>query len=314
MKPVLFVHIPKTAGTSLNTSAEACFGADRLEKDYGKDAPHTSELVQKSIYGEHTVDPFAFHQAFLENKKTWLTGHFSADRYLSHFGCQNTIAFVREPVERVISEYLYLQRQGRMNRSFEEFYRSPDETNKQYRMIGQFPWQAFHLVGSQERYGECVGLLGQSFGLPLTAEEKNRRTDNAHTDFNDEVREDVRRWNERDCQFYQDATEYLRARLEAEAAGTPFCFHDVGFVAGQHAIGWAFFADDNEPVNIDLYVDGLLAESARASEPRADLDLAQAPRRGCVGFRFVLAPYAAASSIELKAQPTAQSLLRWSAN
>lgn len=311
MKPILFVHIPKTAGTSLNASAEAYFGVDAIEKDYGPDAPHTTDLVRRHIYSQETVDQFGFTESFLNARKAWLTGHFSADRYLQFLGCENVISFVRDPVERVISEYLYLRRTQRVERSFEDFYRHPHETNKQYSFIGQFPWQAFHFVGTQERYTEGLAHLNETLGVPIKVQSKNIRDDQSHLEFDDATRDDVAAWNERDIAFYNAVCAYMEKQFAAREAGQAFCFHDVGFVPDQHAIGWAFYEGSNTVVDIDLYVDGSCKASIRASEHVPDLHWVNAPRKGCVGFRFVLGEFGAASQIEIKARQTNQTLFAW---
>ena len=214
----------------------------------------------------------------------------------------------------MISEYLYRTRTQGLEKPFEEFYRSPDETNKQYRFIGQVPWRALHFVGTQERYSDGLNHLSESLGLPIKPQSKNRRADDLHEQITEDVRRDIAEWNARDIEFYADVNLYMEQQFSARAAGQAFCYHDVGFVPGQHAIGWAFYEASNGPVEVELYVDGGLKETVRASEHRPELYSIGAPRGGCTGFRFVLAPYEGAKSVELKAKETAQPLFHWSAN
>lgn len=313
MPPTLFIHVPKTAGTSFNEAAERQFGLEAMEKDYGADAKHTSALVRAYMYDRTPADQYGFFSAFSAAGKAWLTGHFDADRYLPLFGCQHAIAFVRDPVERVISEYLYRVRQFGMDRSLEDYYRDPGETNKQYRMIGQYPWQAFWCVGTQERYGEAVEHLQEALGLPLDPVVSNARSDNKHADISDEVRADIARWNQRDIAFYEVAASYFDAVLSTAAAGQPFCHHDIGFEPGKHAIGWAFFRGHEGPVELGLYADGALIGTTWAAEHVPALQLVRAPREGHVGFRFVLEPLKDVERIEIKALHTGQTLLQWPA-
>lgn len=314
MHPILFIHIPKTAGTSFNENAEKYFGIDALEKDYGAEANHTSALVKAHIYGTETIDQYGFHQAFTQAGKKWLTGHFNADRYLHLMGCTNTLAFVRDPVDRVISEYLYRKRQFGMDRSLEAFYQDPGETNKQFRMIGEYPWQAFRFVGTQARYQDCLEYLNKTMALGFENIQSNRRKDSKHLDISEGDKAEIRRWNERDCIFYDEVTAYLEKQFVTTASDQPFCHHNFGFSEGHHVIGWAFYAGQNAPVNVGLFIDGHLMQTVRASEHITDLQAVGAPRAGNIGFRFVLSDYPNAKTIELKAMNTDQKLLFWAAS
>lgn len=311
MQPKLFLHIPKTAGTSLIESLSAIHGHDAIERDYGGEASYSSALVKEHIYAAPTLDEYAFWKAFTDAEKKWLCGHFHADRYVHMFGALNTVAFVRDPIERVISEYQYLVKKHHLERPFEDFYRSPEETNKQFRMIGQSPWRALHLVGSLEAYGACLELLSASLKHPLPEAHANI---NRHADkagINTTTREDIAKWNERDLLFVEEVRCYLAARLEFHKAGTPFCFHDLGFVPDTHIIGWAFMDKSEAPVELGLFVDGILKETVKAMEHRPELQLVHTPRGGHNGFRFVLAPYASATQITLKVMETDQVLFDW---
>ena len=312
MTPVLFLHIQKTAGTSLNKSAEKLFGPNLMERDYGMEAPHTTGLVRRYIYDSPTVDQFGFLEQTRANNSRWVTGHAPADRYLHLYGAQNTISFVRDPVERILSEYCYLKRADKMDRSLDAFYQTAAETNKQFSMIGHVPWRAFHLVGSLETYGQCVSLLAQELGLPLEALHENKNTSlSDSSQISGDVREAIRQHNALDCRFVTQVRAYLDQRLTAFNAGQPFCHHEISFEADKHIIGWAFTRNSDTPVNIELLVDGKLTASAQASEHRTELQAIGAPRLGHNGFRFVLEAHKTAQHIELIAAHTGQSLFSW---
>jgi len=309
--PTLFVHIPKTAGSSLNASAAEIFGTDQIECDYDASEPRTTKLVRRYIYGSTTVDQYGFKKAAEAAGVQWVTGHVSVERYLHLFGAASTISFVRDPVERVISEFQFLRRAGQIPDDLNAFYKQPDQTNKQFRMIGRQPWQAFHLVGNTRRYDECVSYLAHSLRLPLKPRQDNVRPPSDTATVSEEIRADILRWNERDALFVADVNNYLNGQLAAYKAGLPFCRYDHGFSADQHVIGWAFYAGNDEAVEVGLYVDGKLAECTRASEYREHLQTVDAPRMGHCGYRFVLTGYTGASHIEIRTQATGQTLFNW---
>lgn len=311
MKPLFFVHIPKTAGSSLHKSAIDIFGADRVERNNGNNGPQTTDLVRKFYYDSNKNDHFQFFQDFITKNKQWLTAHMHAQPLLPLFGATNTLSFVRDPIERIISNHRYMTKIGKNSLTFEEYYKHPNETNKQFRMIGQTVWQAFHLVGTVEDYSECLSLLSGSKSLDLTENHINTNPTKSIDGISEEIIADIRKWNERDCIFVEEVRQYLAKRLDAWRLGAPFCFHDMGFVPDTHIIGWAFYGESEAPVDIGLYVDGTKRETIRACELVDDLNKVQAPRKGHNGFRFVLEPYKDVSHIEVKALQTDQTLFSW---
>ena len=49
MKPLLFVHIPKTAGTSFRKAYSSLIPAHKTYCDYGEESVETSPVIQKWI-------------------------------------------------------------------------------------------------------------------------------------------------------------------------------------------------------------------------------------------------------------------------
>lgn len=311
MEPLFFVHIPKTAGSSLHKSALELFGAEFVERNNGNDGPETTPLVREFYYESNKMDHYGFYEKFSASNKKWLTAHVFAEQLLAPFGAPNTISFVRDPVERVISNYQYMTKIGHNSLSFEEFYKHPDETNKQFRMIGQTVWQAYHMVGTLKRYSECLELLSASKALDFTEHKINTSVEEQKKTINDDTREEIRKWNERDDQFATEVERYLAKQLHCYNQGKPFCYHDMGFVPDTHIIGWAFYSDNHTPVDIGLYVDGKQKAAITACELVPALSTVKTPREGHNGFRFVLAPYKNAQHIEVKALQTDQSLFSW---
>lgn len=91
-----FHHIPKTAGTTLNTILDAAF------------APHEV----RSVYGEHEYEQFfALHSGALTECRL-LRGHLLVkdfDGLLAQHPRMRIVTFLREPVARVVSEFRFLR-------------------------------------------------------------------------------------------------------------------------------------------------------------------------------------------------------------
>lgn len=287
------------------------FGSASIERDYGIDAPHTSDTVRRFIYESDTVDQYGFLKATQKAGTCWVTGHAPADRFLHLFGAPNTISFVRDPVERVISEYRHLARANKTDQNLEQFYKSESETNKQFKMIGIPPWRAYHLVGSQNSYERCVALLAAELGVALEALSENIRPAGDNAPVNEEIQQAIRDHNELDCRFVTQVRAYLDQHLAAHDAGKAFCYHEYGLIPDTHIIGWSFYRESNAAVQLNLLVDGELRETVLASEHRAELQAIGAPRMGHCGFRFVLSKYEGAERVEVRTAETGQTVCDW---
>ncbi len=52
----VFVHVPKTAGTTFRVAVEQYLGAGAILWDYGAESPVTSPVVRQYLYQEKDVD------------------------------------------------------------------------------------------------------------------------------------------------------------------------------------------------------------------------------------------------------------------
>jgi len=103
MDSFVFVHIPKSAGTSFRLGADQYFGERMVCSDYGPKTQETSEDVKDWIYKGNNF--WGFTKAFREKGYRYLAGHFPAIEYALLFGVEHMITLMRDPVQLVISEY-----------------------------------------------------------------------------------------------------------------------------------------------------------------------------------------------------------------
>ena len=136
--PLLFLHIPKTAGTSLRYSMEARLGRGRILNDYGRESSATSVEIKEGIYENSSpsrLEDLMSH-AF-SGEKIALAGHFRLSRYARFFAPERTIAVVRDPLQRAASEYLHKIRSKECECSFAEFFAMEEMTNRQAKLLGE---------------------------------------------------------------------------------------------------------------------------------------------------------------------------------
>ena len=98
--PIIFVHIPRTGGTSLRRIMEQNFSSiGQPGKDYARTMGHRPEMQECDAWLGHM--PFGLHR-FLERPVKYIT-------------------ILRDPAERVISEYRRRDIRNRFNQSPAEF-------------------------------------------------------------------------------------------------------------------------------------------------------------------------------------------------
>lgn len=112
--PFFFLHIPKTAGTTLNHIFAANFGADKILSAYSKEETNALwEMDIKDIYNYDLVQGHLFISDF-------------NSLFSSPLGA-NVFTFLREPAARVVSEYKFLK-----NWPQQHLYKYINENNIQF--------------------------------------------------------------------------------------------------------------------------------------------------------------------------------------
>jgi hypothetical protein len=105
---IIFVHIPKTAGTSLAHAFDASCHR-RMLYDYD---PGYANVVMRP--GEE--DLILRHKEFILNKFDYIHGHFYLSKYKKVFADQKFATCFREPVERIISQFKHVYFMERASR------------------------------------------------------------------------------------------------------------------------------------------------------------------------------------------------------
>ncbi len=159
---IVFIHVPKTAGSSFRDAAERYFGSSSVERDYGTDNPYTTDIVHETVYSNRIEAlPAAMEQAFTR----MLAGHFHAAKYLQLF--TNRIrwcTFLRDPVQRVISEHRHMVVQNNYQQSLEYFCNTKAECNKQTRLLHGIEEEDLYFVGVAEHFRKSISSFNNLAG------------------------------------------------------------------------------------------------------------------------------------------------------
>jgi hypothetical protein len=234
-----FVHIPRTGGTSFRFALEARFG--RVYSAYGGEK--SSPLVRE-VLGEQTTDPrragarllrILLDEAASETPEpVFLCGHFRYRRYpLAELGVP-VITFVRDPVERVVSNHRSGCRTRGEERPLRQFALEAP-ANVQSNFLAGVDLDELAFIGLTERFEESIRLFNRQTGFDIQALALNRTQpqgrkrairlgrpadrgiSSEHLD--PEIRELILSRNARDVELYRAARKLVDARLEEAVVG-----------------------------------------------------------------------------------------------
>lgn len=173
MKKINFiVHIPKTAGTSLRCVLQKN-EAVRMLYDYGKESPESTLALTEMNSLELTPES----EVFDADKFNFICGHISYGKYAHCVPPNSVVSIVRNPVERVVSEYQHLRRHEGYTKSFACFASDPFQQNKQWRMLRGTEKRPGALIGLTSHYKYFVEVFSNRHGLSMESISVNRAPD-----------------------------------------------------------------------------------------------------------------------------------------
>lgn len=227
--PLFFIHVPKTAGTSFRVAAERLF-RDHVLRDYGRASAHTSPAIVEHVYDRRDLQALAHHIA--EQGIRMIGGHVAYPVYRALVEPERVIAFVRDPVQRVVSEFLHYRRHFGFEGTLLQFARRESERNKQWKMLRALDLERAGLVGLSEHYRASLRLLVARTGLEVPYLELNSNPQRRGTvpyPLGDEEASELRRLNADDLQLYRCVAEQFSAQTGiADASPAERCGGALG--------------------------------------------------------------------------------------
>lgn len=224
------VHIPKTAGSSFLGALRSHFG-DRIHLDSDNmllQYPRWKRNVKAAWRCLKTVfQPMppveCIHGHFLPFNYAWL-GRRQNVRF---------ITWLRDPIERLVSQYHHIQRRYDPARSrpmqrrvveeqwtLEKFLFHPYYQNMYCQLFWRFRPERFDFIGIVEHYEQDIACLSGILGSPLAVyhENRNPKKDVSRYRLPDVLRQRAEQHHSRDMALYRKALEWRRRRLGQIAA------------------------------------------------------------------------------------------------
>ena len=287
LKAMLFVHIPKTAGTSLRHGVAEFLGKERLVLDYGPKQAATSDLVRRWCYPESK--PEKFRTAFDTHGKKFLSGHIRLADYVGGFDLDNVAVFLRDPVQRVISEHRHYVRHYGYQRSLVEFAETTAFQNKQARALAGVSIHRLGVVGLAERYEESLARFNAHFGWQVPSRNVNmgRKQLSEAYQVDRATRRVLEQSNPLDLALYKSACELFdqddgsRFHMPPGPATGSCRLRDSRTIQG-----WACQIGSERTTAVRIEVNGKVVARAAADLFRPDIRRRGLKRSGCAGFRI----------------------------
>lgn len=285
----LFVHIPKTAGTSLRVAAEAYYGESRILRDYGINSTATTEEIKSEVYSQEDV--YQISSIAAQHNAVLLAGHIPLAKYAGIIGFPNTCTIFREPVEQVISHYQHAVRNHGFEQDILTFARLKGRRNLQSRLMNNFDPALIGVIGLTEKYRDSLSLLNHHWSWKLRHRKENLsggwRRSKLELSVNE--RSEIEQLNKLDRLVYSRAVEVFTNSLSYLNSGSNSDVRGLITVADTKAgiRGWAFDTLSDKLVEINIMVNGKSVQRMACCKFVPGIAAWRLPRNGCVGFNYV---------------------------
>lgn len=202
---VVFMHIPKTAGTSIRTAVEKSSSPHTVVNHYriGKKVTTSAfeHLFDSKEGGQQLFDMFRGDGP--PGKPLFLCGHFRLNRYQGIFPIDRFATFLRHPVTRALSHYAYYKAKTDGSVSLIDFLTERKEPNLQSRYLAGQPWQDLGFVGLTESYKEDLERFNLFSGMELAPLKENMRGGGSQS-IDKKTRQFIEDLNSEDMALYED--------------------------------------------------------------------------------------------------------------
>lgn len=287
--PIIYLHIPKTAGTSFRKSAEQYFGPDQVLNDYGEKSANTSEDIKSAFYTSNDVA--RLRKTGVEYK--FLTGHFTLAKYREIFPESPVVTFFRNPVDRVVSEYVHFSSHYGFEGDLREFYTRPHCQNRQYKSMSHASHTEIDFFGITEEYEASLDMFNRRYGtnFPMVKLNVGRYKGQVDSVATEAELAEIEELNQKDVELYHAAL----SAFEKQSCSNEHSFKtmkrfcgSVGQLNHGRLIGWMIDRESIEPANLSVYINGSECVKLTADMYRDDMRRKGLHVNGKCGFSLEL--------------------------
>ena len=213
---IISLHIPKTAGTSFRNILLDVYGKNQLARFDINRSRNAIEINQEKLIGE------------LPENLAVLHGHFHYQDLIKKFILPpdlKLITWLRHPVKRVISNYLYLEKTLhklviperhdlliKMQKSLLEYASMEINRNRMSKHLRTVRLSELYFVGIVEHFSEDLQELAEELGWENYTEFQHNSTKTSENQFSKELIKRIEELNADDIQLYHTALELRKMR------------------------------------------------------------------------------------------------------
>jgi hypothetical protein len=216
---LISLHIPKCGGTSFRFMLKEIYGDRKVARLDIMLSKNVTQLNEKP-----------YHSAELPQDLRVIHGHFSPEVLRAHFPIPDHIPYItwlRNPVDRVISNYYYLEHRlkdllreeerglnilSKMQRNLLEYAKSGKNRNRMSKFLQGLDLADFRFVGILEHFDRDAEELVQIMGWSKYNVLHYNATPNKETLVKDKIRSKIAEWNHLDMLLYEKALKLAENR------------------------------------------------------------------------------------------------------
>lgn len=302
----LFIHIPKTGGSSFRAAFE---NNTTVYKDYGNKSKNTTPEVQDNVHAKQ--DFYTLKKLYQQHDYAWLTGHVHLSKYINFVPVFNTVAFVREPLEQVLSHYNHYVKHHGFTGDLSDFLDKPFAKNLQSKCLAFMPLGLVGCVGITEHYDDSLALINQQYGLTLASKKINVNNTKSFTEnlLSPTLKKKFKKHNQRDIALYEEASYFHQSRVKLSQEDKVWTYGSASI--NQHKVihGCAYQQASDEAVSLVVKINDVEFKVVVADEFYGPLVKVNFPRDRYVGF-FVPLPkdITAEDNVDIYVKTTGQKL------
>ncbi len=305
--PICFLHIPKTAGTSFKKAAEEYFGEDAVVKNYGDKSIETTHWVKKKYLDNKSID--SLYDELHTRGAGMYAGHVNAIPLCNIFPSHKMVAFLRNPVDQVLSHYNHYKRWYDYKQPLEKFIETPGFKNIQSSYLNGIPIYLMGFIGITEQYKESIEVYNHYYNQNIKKVVTNVNDKKNIEKIDSELRKRIQRLNSNDMVLYERGLKLLKDRIKNKQTGFEWCYGAIFGFQDNLIKGAAFRQFSEKPVELNVYYNNQILGSCIAKSYRHGLLKHKLPRDGYIGFEYRLPNGYKRESIRVEVADSGQNLI-----